>query len=62
MRVLMGWGPRQPDDPNEAASLLLGNHVADAADGVDHDPGAVFGELFAQPGRHYDRGACMQLP
>jgi hypothetical protein len=29
---------------------------------VDHDPGAVFGELFAQPGRHYDRGACMQLP
>src|SRR5947208_10066896 len=29
--------------------FLLGHEIADTADGVDHDPGAVLGELLAQP-------------
>src|SRR4051795_11985605 len=36
-------------DPAASTLLLLGHHIADAADGVDHDLGAVLGELLAQP-------------
>src|SRR5512142_1868553 len=35
--------------PPAATLLLLGHEIAYAADGVDHDLGAVFSELLAQP-------------
>src|SRR5436305_9205746 len=36
-------------NPAAGTLLLLGHHVADAADGVDHDLGAGLGELPAHP-------------
>src|SRR4051794_39492634 len=36
-------------NPTWATLFLLGHEIADAADGMDHDPGAVLGELLAQP-------------
>src|SRR4029079_17508870 len=50
MREISDWkGGDRPQDPAAATLLLLGHQVADAADGVDHDPGALLSELLAQP-------------
>src|SRR3954467_6504258 len=47
----LAWIPaRNPArDPIRATLFLLGHEIADATDGVDHDLGAVLGELLAQP-------------